>query len=130
MTQPKFLCGALSPFASWPVLGNPRLSWVVCKPLVVAAVLLAPINALAETAEQLAAAEAETLKIAEENSHLAPSYWPWDSTEAEKPPEIQTYQLPTLAGDGVNYHAKPAPLAKAPALNPDAVYQTVLRCYP
>lgn len=103
---------------------------MVCKPLALAAVLLVPINTQAETAEQLATAKAETLKVAEENGSLAPSYWPWDSAEAEKPPEIQTYQLPTLAGDGVDYHAKPAPLAKAPALNPDAVYQTVLRCYP
>lgn len=100
------------------------------KPLALAAVLLVPISTHAETAEQLAAAKAETLKIAEDNGSLAPSYWPWDSAEAEKPPEIQTYQLPTLADDGVDYHSKPAPLAKAPALNPDAVYQTVLRCYP
>lgn len=92
--------------------------------------LLVPISLQAETAEQLAAAQAETLKVAEENGSLAPSYWPWNSAEAEKPPELQTYQLPTLAGDGVDYHSKPAPLAKAPALDPDAIYKTVLSCYP
>ncbi|TXH67727.1 MAG: hypothetical protein E6Q83_16550 [Thiothrix sp.] len=97
---------------------------------VLAAVLLAPISLQAETAEQLAAAQAETLKVAEENGNLAPSYWPWATSEAEKPPEIQTYQLPTLAGDGVDYHSKPAPLAKAPALDPDTIYKTVLSCYP
>lgn len=92
--------------------------------------LLVPISLQAETAEQLAAAQAETLKVAEENGSLAPSYWPWATGEAEKPPEIQTYQLPTMAGDGVDYHSKPAPLAKAPALDPDAIYKTVLSCYP
>ena len=95
-----------------------------------AAVLLVPISLQAETAEQLAAAQAETLKVAEENGSLAPSYWPWATGEAEKPPTIQTYQLPTLAGDGVDYHRQPAPLAKAPALDPDAIYKTVLSCYP
>lgn len=99
-------------------------SWVL------AAVLLVPIEASAETEAELDAAQQATLKIAAENGTLAPNYWPWAEGEAEKPPEIQTYQLPTMAGDGVDYHSKPAPLAKAPALDPDAIYQTVLRCYP
>ena len=103
---------------------------MVCKPLALAAVLLVPTNSPAETEAQLAAAQAETLKTAQENGDLAESYWPWATGEAEKPPEIQTYQLPTLAGDDLDYHHKPAPLAKAPPLNPDAVYKTVLSCYP
>lgn len=106
------------------------LSWVASNSWVLAAALLVPIDTFAETAEQLAAAEAETLQVAKDNGSLAPSYWPWASGEAEKPPEIQTYRLPTMAGDELDYHSKPAPLAKAPALDPDAIYKTVLRCYP
>lgn len=106
------------------------LSWVALSYWVLAAVLLVPIKTSAETEAELDAAQQVTLKIAAENGTLAPNYWPWAESEAEKPPEIQTYHLPTLADDGVDYHSKPAPLAKAPALNPDAIYQTVLSCYP
>lgn len=113
---------------------------MVCKRLALAAVLLVPINAFSESetegatlpllpSEKAAKTDLNALD-ADKSGESAPSYWPWAEGEAEKPPEIQTYQLPTLAGDGVDYHAKPAPLAKAPALNPEAVYQTVLRCYP
>ena len=113
---------------------------MACKPLALVAVLLAPINAFGETEIESATLPLPTPEKAvktdlnafnaDKSVKSAPSYWPWAEGEAEKPPEIQTYHLPTLAGDGVNYHAKPAPLAKAPALNPDAVYQTVLSCYP
>ena len=95
-----------------------------------AAVLLVPISASAETEAELEAAKQETLKIAAENGDIAPAWWPWAEGEAEKPPAIQTYKLPTMAGDEVDYHSKPAPLAKAPALDPDAIYKTVLSCYP
>ena len=106
------------------------LSWVASSSWVLVAVLLVPTKALAETEAELEAAKQTTLQIAAENGTLAPQYWPWAEGEAEKPPEIQTYQLPTMAGDGVDYHSKPAPLAKAPALDPDAIYKTVLSCYP
>jgi hypothetical protein len=94
------------------------------------AALLVPISASAETEAELEAAKQETLKIAAENGDIAPAWWPWAEGEAEKPPAIQTYKLPTMAGDEVDYHSKPAPLAKAPALDPDAIYKTVLSCYP
>lgn len=124
------LCGRLLLCVWWPVGGKRALSWVASSSWVLAAVLLVPIEASAETEAELDAAQQATLKIAAENGTLAPNYWPWAEGEAEKPPEIQTYQLPTMADDGVDYHSKPAPLAKAPALDPDAIYQTVLRCYP
>lgn len=113
---------------------------MVCKPLALVAVLLAPINAFSESetegatlpllpSEKAAKTDLNALD-ADKSGESAPSYWPWAEGEAEKPPEIQTYQLPTMAGDGVDYHSKPAPLAKAPALDPDAIYKTVLSCYP
>ncbi len=104
------------------------------------AALLVPINAFSESetegatspllpSEKAAKTDLNALD-ADKSGESAPSYWPWAEGEAEKPPAIQTYQLPTLAGDEVDYHSKPAPLAKAPALDPDAIYKTVLSCYP
>lgn len=35
-----------------------------------------------------------------------------------------------MAGDQLNFKAKPAPLVKAPSIDADEVFKTVLRCYP
>ena len=124
------LCG----FSLWFVWrlagGKSARSWVALNSWALVAALLVPISANAETEAELEAAKQETLKIAAENGDIAPAWWPWAEGEAEKPPAIQTYKLPTMAGDEVDYHSKPAPLAKAPALDPDAIYKTVLSCYP
>jgi len=63
----------------------------------------------------------------------AASYWPWDieaKAALEKPPEFKPYKLPTLSGRDLDYHDRPAALVKAPAVNADAVLQSVLSCYP
>lgn len=83
------------------------------------AVLLAPISASAE--------EVDT-KL---SSTTAPAWWPWAvGSELEKPPEVKPYQIPTMAGDRLDYHAKPAPIVQAPAIDADAVFSRVLACYP
>ncbi len=106
--------------------------------------LLVPISASAadETAEY-DAVKAETLRLAgvtapvgaegedtKVSSETAPAWWPWKSGEAEKPPELKVYKTPTMAGDGLDYHDKPAALVQAPALDADAIYKSVLGCYP
>ena len=100
------------------------------KCLALVAVLLAPISASAETEAQLEAAKAETLKPAAESSETAPAWWPWKGGEAEKPPVPKTYQMPTMADDGLDYHDKPAAIVQAPALDSDAIFKSVLDCYP
>lgn len=103
--------------------------------LAVAAVLLVPISAPAAdgtSAEELEQAKRETLALAASgNAEVAPAWWPWQTgTAAEKPPEPKTYQLPTLEGDGLDYHAAPAAIVQAPALDSDAIFRAVLGCYP
>ena len=94
--------------------------------------LLAPISARAETDAQLEAAKAETLKQAAEggDTDTAPAWWPWKGGEPEKPPEPKTYKMPTMADDGLDYHDKPAPIVQAPALDSDAIFKSVLGCFP
>ena len=96
------------------------------------AALLAPINADAETDSDYEAVKAETLRLAGMNAagETAPTWWPWKSGDLEKPPQSQTYQLPTLAGDQLDYHAKPADIVQAPALDVDAIFSQVIACYP
>lgn len=61
----------------------------------------------------------------------APAWWPWKSgSELEKPPDVKPYQIPTMAGDGLDYHDKPAAIVQAPALDADAIFKAVLACYP
>ncbi|WP_050987957.1 hypothetical protein [Thiothrix nivea] len=112
--------------------------------MALAAVLLAPISASAEdltSPEALDAAKAETLRLAALgsgtdgvdatlSSDAAPAWWPWKTGELEKPPEVKPYQMPTLAGDGLDYHDRPAAIVQAPALDADAIFKAVLACYP
>lgn len=120
------------------------MSWVDLKPLALAAALLAPISASAEdltSPEALEAAKAETLRLAALSSgtdgvdttlssDTAPAWWPWKTGELEKPPTVQPYQIPTMAGDGLDYHDRPAAIVQAPALDADAIFKAVLACYP
>jgi len=111
--------------------------------LALVAVLLAPISASAETNSDYEATKAETLRLAgitaqagteEEDTKVsrdtAPAWWPWKTGELEKPPEPKIYQTPTMADDGLDYHAKPAAMVQAPALDADAIFKAVLACYP
>ena len=144
MTQPTSSCGRSSSPASPLAGGKPPPFWAVLKPLALVAVLLAPINASAETDSDYEAAKAETLRLAgitapagteaedtKVSSDTAPAWWPWKvGSELEKPPAVKPYQIPTMAGDGLDYHDKPAAIVQAPALDADAIFKAVLACYP
>lgn len=61
----------------------------------------------------------------------APAWWPWTEQEGlAKPPEVEPYQVPTMAGDHLNFRAKPAPMVKAIAIDADEVFNRVLACFP
>jgi hypothetical protein len=99
--------------------------------LALVAVLLGPISAsAADETTDYDAVKAETLRLAgvtppagaegedtKVSSETAPAWWPWKGGEAEKPPEPKTYKVPTMADDGLDYHAKPAPIVQAVILN-------------
>ncbi len=146
MMQPTFSCGRfLSPVSR---LAGLKLQWywVGLKCLALVAVLLVPISASAadETADY-EAVKAENLRLAgvtapagaegegedtKVSSETAPAWWPWKGGEAEKPPEPKVYKTPTMVDDGLDYHDKPAAIVQAPALDADAIYKSVLGCYP
>ena len=99
--------------------------------------LLVPISTNAETDSNYEATKAETLRLAgmtntsQSETETAPAWWSWKSgSELEKPPEVKPYQIPTMAGDGLDYHANPAAIVQAPALDADAIFKAVLACYP
>ena len=101
------------------------------------AVLPVPNNAVADDSNNYEAVKAETLRLADTTTTsqpettTAPAWWPWAvGSELEKPPEVKPYQIPTMAGDGVDYHDQPAPIVKAPAIDADAVFSQVIACYP
>ena len=144
MTQLTFSCGLSSLPASRLAGLKPQWCWVGLKCLALVAVLLVPISASAadETADY-DAVKAETLRLAgvaasagtegedtKVSSETAPAWWPWKGGEAEKPPEPKVYKTPTMVDDGLDYHDKPAAIVQAPALDADAIYKSVLGCYP
>ncbi len=132
MTQPIFSCGRFWSPASRRVGGKLPWYWADLKRLALVAVLLVPISANAETDAQLEAAKAETLRLAQQGAEAdtTPAWWPWKAGEQEKPPALKIYKMPTMADDSLDYHAKPAAIVQAPALDADAIYQAVLGCYP
>lgn len=54
----------------------------------------------------------------------------WSDEKADPPPDFQPYELPTLAGDNLDYHNKPAALIKAPLIDAESLFVTVMHCYP
>lgn len=46
------------------------------------------------------------------------------------PPEVGPYQLPTFSGEPARIDNKIRSLVKAPRINGDVVFRTVMRCYP
>lgn len=56
-------------------------------------------------------------------------YW-WSDEKADLPPDFQPYELPTLAGDNLDYHDKPEALIKAPVIDAESLFLTVMHCYP
>ena len=61
---------------------------------------------------------------------IASSFWPWSNNSNKPPPEFKPYRLPTMEGDSRSYHDNLPPLVKAPAIDPDLVFKSVMTCYP
>lgn len=53
-----------------------------------------------------------------------------EETELEKPPEVEPYQLPTMDGKEPTINDHIEPLIKAPSVDADALFNTLLACYP
>lgn len=51
-------------------------------------------------------------------------------TELEKPPEVEPYQLPTMDGKEPTINDHIEPLITAPSVDADALFNTLLACYP
>jgi hypothetical protein len=66
---------------------------------------------------------------AEKDNTIASGFWPW-AKDSKPAPEFQPYRLPTMEGDTRSYHESLPPLVKAPAINPDNVFNSVMDCYP
>jgi hypothetical protein len=49
---------------------------------------------------------------------------------ADAPPEPQPYQLPTMMGDGADFHERPPALVEPPAIDAEAVFTRVVACFP
>lgn len=56
--------------------------------------------------------------------------WPWASQNPAKPAPVAPYEIPTFEGQRRDFRAAAAPLAQAPAIDGDAVFQAVIACYP
>ncbi|MDE1251560.1 hypothetical protein MCT08_18525 [Vibrio aestuarianus] len=54
---------------------------------------------------------------------------PWNEPEIA-PPEIKPYELPTLKGGAPHYNTSTPALSPAPLIDPDVIFNTVLKCYP
>ena len=55
--------------------------------------------------------------------------WPWSSQAPKDPPKIQPYEIPTFGGKR-NFKDAPAQWQKAPKIDGDAVFRTIIACYP
>lgn len=54
---------------------------------------------------------------------------PWGEPEIPAP-NIKPYELPTLHGEAPHYNAPIPALHPAPKIDPDTIFESVLRCYP
>lgn len=63
------------------------------------------------------------------DNSIASNFWPW-SKDTTPPPQFKPYRLPTMEGDSRSYQGNLPPLVKAPALDPDSVFNSVMSCYP
>ncbi|SKA70817.1 hypothetical protein [Enterovibrio nigricans] len=67
---------------------------------------------------------------AEEKTTEWPLDFSWKREKVPPPPEYKPYQLPTLHGDSPHYNTPTPALKRAPKADPDAIYQSVINCYP
>nr|WP_261875625.1 hypothetical protein [Vibrio rarus] len=55
---------------------------------------------------------------------------PWAKEESVAPPDIKPFELPTLQGSSPHYNTNLPALRPAPKIDPDAIFNVVLNCYP
>ena len=55
---------------------------------------------------------------------------PWSEEKAPAPPEQKPFELPRLYSDKQHYNSPTEPLKKAPKIDPDEVFLTVMKCFP
>lgn len=60
----------------------------------------------------------------------ASDLWPWASQSPTPPPTIKPYEIPTMSGNKRDFRAAPAGWVKAPRIDGDAVFRTIIACYP
>lgn len=60
----------------------------------------------------------------------ASDLWPWASQAPAPPPQIKPYEIPTMSGNKRDFRAPPAGWVKAPRIDGDAVFRTIIACYP
>lgn len=56
--------------------------------------------------------------------------WPWASQAPTPPPTVKPYEIPTMSGNKRDFRAAPASWVKAPRIDGDAVFRTIIACYP
>ena len=60
----------------------------------------------------------------------ASDLWPWASQAPAPPPPVKPYEIPTMSGNKRDFRAAPAGWVKAPRIDGDAVFRTIIACYP
>lgn len=80
---------------------------------------------LARSLVVIAVLPAPTFAADEKGGNL----WPWSSQNAKEPPKVQPYEVPTF-GAKRNFKDAPAQWQKAPKVDGDAVFRTIIACYP
>lgn len=56
--------------------------------------------------------------------------WPWASQNADPPPPVPPFEIPTFSGQRKDFRALPPEWVKAPRIDGEAVYRTIVACYP
>ena len=62
-------------------------------------------------------------------THAAGELWPWASQAPAQPPAVKPFEVPTF-GAKREFRAAPAQWVKAPRVDGDAVFRTIIDCYP
>lgn len=121
MTPPKCLFGLWLRCVSLPELGRPVRYWVVYKCLAQGEGQLVQINFITA----LFVYSVATVSHAADWGISAP----WSEPEVH-PPEIKPYELPTLKGKVPHYNVPIPALSPAPKIDPESIFNTMLKCYP
>lgn len=56
--------------------------------------------------------------------------WPWANQNAKAPPKVLPFEIPTFDGSAKDFKTPALPWTKAPKIDGDAVFRTVVACYP